>query len=243
MKENTKISQRNSTPLKDMLPDEVRKWGRIASTLYLQRIKGFVVPSAPHFDNESTAYFVERLRAARSYLEYGAGGSSFMASQMGKNFISVDSDSYFLRAVKIKIEKECPRSNAQMGHFIHADIGLTEAWGVPVFTKLTPSRLAAWKHYFSAPWLGQFNNFSPDLILVDGRFRVACALTSIFHLTGKKDWEVLVDDYVEREQYRVIEQFAVLEKMVGRMAIFKPMKDLNVEALQNKLLEHETDWW
>jgi len=130
-------------------PTSLRKMGRLAQALYLQRIKGYQVPSMPHFDSDSTPYFVERLSAATLYLEYGSGGSSILASQLGKKFVSVDSDPYFIESVEKKIAK---LGIAPSGTFVHANLGLTEAWGVPVCTRPTVKRLASWRSYFTAPW-------------------------------------------------------------------------------------------
>jgi hypothetical protein len=236
----TKPSQ--SDAIKRRYPSSLRKIGRVAQSLYLQRIKGYDVPDMPHFDSESTPYFIQKLSAATLYLEYGAGGSSILASKMGKNFVSVDSDSYFIASVKAKITRLEPTPSSGHGLFIHANLGLTEAWGVPVWTRPTKKRLTAWRSYFTAPWVDNAERFHPDLILVDGRFRVACALTSILHVTGNSDWELLVDDYEGRPHYTIIEQYANLEKMVGRMAVFTPKKDVDLDALQRSLDAYASDW-
>lgn len=224
---------------KRLCPSGLRKIGRVAQSLYLQRVKGYKVPDMPHFDSDSTPYFIERLSAATLYLEYGAGGSSILASKMGKRFVSVDSDPYFISSVKAKIAQ---MGGTSSGTFIHANLGLTEAWGVPVWTRPTTKRLASWRSYFMAPWVDARERFRPDLILVDGRFRVACALTSILHLADTPHWEILVDDYVGRHHYTVIEEFARLEKMVGRMAVFKPKDGIDLDALQRNIEVYASDW-
>ncbi len=196
----------------------------------------------PHFDSDSTPYFIERLAAANLYLEYGSGGSSVLASKMGKRFVSVDSDPYFIRSVKAKIARSETPVPCLQHTFIHANLGLTEAWGVPVWTRPTTKRLASWRFYFTAPWEATQERFCPDLILVDGRFRVACALTTILHMADTKGWEILVDDYVGRPHYTVIEEFANLERTIGRMAIFKPKDGVNLDALLKSIEIHASDW-
>jgi len=84
--------------------------------------------------------------------------------------------------------------------------------------------------------------FTPDLILVDGRFRVACALTTILNLAQDDRWELLVDDYRGRSHYTAIEKFANLERMVGRMAVFKPKANIDLDALSTSLAAHAGDW-
>jgi hypothetical protein len=225
---------------KRRLPASLRLIARLVHTIYLQRIKGFAVSDMPHFDTESTPYFVKRLSNASTFLEYGAGGSSVLAARMGKSFVSVDSDPYFLRAVQKKILDLGLDGGGANRHFKYINIGLTERWGVPVSTRLTPRRLAAWRAYFSSPW--QQGDFQPDLILVDGRFRVGCALTTILHLADKNSWTILFDDYQGRPHYAVVEQFASLEAMVGRMAVFTPKQGIDLNALRECLDQHASDW-
>ena len=74
--------------------------------LVKQRFVGFKVPNSPHFDSdEAIAWFLGKLKGSRRYLEYGTGGSTYVAAKLGVNFIAVDSDPYFLNSVREKIRK------------------------------------------------------------------------------------------------------------------------------------------
>jgi hypothetical protein len=194
---------------------------RTAKIVIGNRVRHFDVPAEPHFDQESTAYFREQVAKARNYLEYGSGGSTILANQMVTNLVSVDSDAKFLGDVRRKLEEHEHRA---MTKLIHVNIGLTQHWGMPVFTKPTRRRLQRWEEYARAPWryfrkIGQ----QPDLILVDGRFRVACVLESLLSLSPLSDTQILLDDYVGRSYYDVVEQFANIE-LAGRMAILRPRR-------------------
>jgi hypothetical protein len=215
---------------------------QLPSFLYVQRVKGFQVPSAPHFDSKSTDYFTARLRAATSYLEFGSGGSTVLAAREGKRFVTVDSDTYFLKAVRDKILNVVGDAGLAQGRFIPVDIGCTQGWGVPIFRSPSSERLKKWKRYFLAPWEECGDSFAPELILIDGRFRVACALATIQALSDRCDWEICVDDYLGRAYYREIELFARLDRMVGRMAVFKPLKESKPEALKEALQRYSRDW-
>ena len=69
---------------------------------------------------------------------------------------------------------------------------------------------------------------NPDLVLIDGRFRVACALYTWFAVDGAAI--VLFDDFFDRPFYHVVlEYYNVLEK-AGRLAV-----------LQKKLVEPPPD--
>lgn len=61
--------------------------------------------------------------------------------------------------------------------------------------------------------------FSPDLVLIDGRFRVACLLTAL--LKAKAGTVILFDDYLNRrELYGRVEDLLLMRKQIGRMAEF-----------------------
>lgn len=194
---------------------------RTAKIVIGNRVRHFDVPAEPHFDPASTEYFREQLAKARNYLEYGSGGSTILANQMVTNLVSVDSDASFLADVRRKLEENDRRAMAKL---IHVNIGLTQHWGMPVFTKPTRRRVRRWEQYAKAPWryfrtIGQ----QPDLVLVDGRFRVACVLESLLSLSPLSETQILLDDYVGRPYYTVVEKYADIE-LVGRMAVLRPRR-------------------
>jgi hypothetical protein len=195
---------------------------RTAKIVIANRVRHFDVPSEPHFDEEGTAYFRKQIGSARNYLEYGSGGSTILASRLVNTLVSVDSDGSFLADVRRKLAEEEGRK--AMTKLIHVNIGLTYDWGMPVFTKPTRRRVRRWEDYPIAPWR-YYRSIAqqPDLILVDGRFRVACVLESLLSLSPLSDTQILLDDYAERPWYQVVERFADLE-MVGRMAVLRPRR-------------------
>ena len=122
-------------------------------------------------------------------------------------------------------------------HYVHADIGVTGTWGYPIkFKNVGDDQLARFAAYSDMP-----PTLRPDLILIDGRFRVACALKCIKALGDDTGWVIVVDDYVDRTGYHVIEEFAQLQKMVGRMAVFGAKSDLDLVALDEKISSHLYD--
>src|SRR3954471_8509747 len=79
---------------------------RTAKLVFEKRTRHFDVPAEPHFDSESTAYFRKRLESARSYLEYGSGGSTILANKLVNTLVSVDSDAHFLGDVRRKLAQD-----------------------------------------------------------------------------------------------------------------------------------------
>lgn len=150
-------------------------------------------------------------QAADVILEYGSGGSTVMASEMaGKTITSVESDRNWVAMMQRWFE-ENPSASTPMIH--HADIGPTGEWGMPDGDK----RWRAWPKYPLEIW--QAEDFQqPDVVLIDGRFRVGCLLAVLF--AAKKPVTVYFDDYANREAYHDVERFVRPTEIRGRMARF-----------------------
>jgi hypothetical protein len=201
--------------------NKVMSAARHTRALALGRIRGYQVPDTPHFEPEALEYFKSRVITGHLYMEYGSGGSTVLAARAGARVISVETDPHYLQSVSKKVAATAPDTHTDL---IHADIGLTREWGRPVLTRPTTHRVAAWTRYLEAPWaLPQLADRRPDVILVDGRFRVAAALTCLKHLGADDRSEILFDDYVGRPHYRDVEKFMPVVGTVGRMAIFRPV--------------------
>jgi hypothetical protein len=144
---------------------------------------------------------------ASTILEYGSGGSTVLAAQLGKRVISVESDKEWATRLAAKLAP----FPAALVH--HVDIGPTGKWGTPTRPRLHGRfhryALSVW----DLPLLGE-----PDLVLIDGRFRAAC-LAAVM-LRAKRPTTVLFDDYEDRPHYHEVERLARKEESVGRMARF-----------------------
>lgn len=228
--------------------DSIRHWfshklDRVfeyAQFLYVQRVSGFTVSGAPEFEASAVPFFLELLAAAGSYLEFGMGGSTVLAAMHGARFVSVDSDPYFKRAVEKKI-KDNGDEAPELQTLIHADIGATEGWGTPVLQRPTPERVKRWRRYIDAPWSAMKDKPGPYLVLVDGRFRVACALAAAKNL-DPGETRILMDDYTDREHYRAVERHLELKRTCGRMALFAPRADMDRAALDADIEKFSADW-
>jgi hypothetical protein len=91
--------------------------------------------------------------------------------------------------------------------FLIADIGPTGGWGYPRDT----SKIHLWPNYALCPYL---YGYSPDLILVDGRFRVACSLAAALQVP---EATVLIHDYRGRCHYHIIERFFSIDTTVDTL--------------------------
>lgn len=195
-----------------------------------QRLIGFSSPDRPHMDEASEARFERELGNSRAYLEFGTGGSTVSADRLRKPTRSVDCDPYYVAAVRKALRPDT------IVDIITVDIGITREWGKPLFRQRTPARLRRWSRYAEAPFERAWPNGFPDFVLVDGRFRVACALESArqARLAGAAT-TIMVDDYEDRPAYRAIEAYLGAPERVGRSAMFfvtddTPMIDAAIVA-------------
>ncbi len=160
----------------------------------------------------------EEEAAVRSYyaqaqviLEYGSGGSTVIAAELpGKTIFSVESDVKWLGGMKSYFAANPPASLPLMHH---GKIGRTKAWGFPQ----SEEHFRKWPGYPLSIWdLPEFVH--PDVVLIDGRFRAACFLTTLFRCT--RPLTLLWDDYIDRPAYHEVESLLKPVEMIGRMARF-----------------------
>jgi hypothetical protein len=151
--------------------------------------------------------------AAGCILEYGSGGSTVLAAGMaGKRVTSVESDPAWLRMMKRWFAANPPADGTTVD-LMRANIGPTRSWGHPA----DPGQWPKFAAYPLAVW--QRDGFiHPDVVLVDGRFRIGCALATAFGIT--RPVTLLFDDYGDRDRFAQVEEFLGTPRMVGRMALF-----------------------
>lgn len=182
-----------------------------------RRVERLVVPSRPHMQPEDEAVFVEELGRAHRYLEYGAGGSTVIAAELGVATVCVENDRAFAEAVERRID---PLSHNVVVHF--ADIGTTGRWGRPIRILATRRTRKKYPDYVYAGDQYCDTDFF-DCVLVDGRFRVACALYAIRRaVSAGAPCLICFDDYRFRSDYHVVEEFCRPERVGSHMAFFRP---------------------
>lgn len=162
--------------------------------------------------SKEVADFVRRTYAsARVILEYGSGGSTFVAAAApGKRITTVECDpGWANRMREIAAAHDLPSPPA----IVYVDIGPVGNWARAV----DHSHLESFIGYAQSVWdRPDFEH--PDVVLVDGRFRAACFMTA--YLNAERPITLLFDDYIKRKEYHVIERFGKPSRMVGRMAVF-----------------------
>ena len=174
----------------------------------------------PWFDDVDLKTVTERIDSERVVLEYGAGSSTLFFAQHARQVHSVDSSRSYVSAVL----DEAARLNLSNIYLSPVDIGMVRDWGWPIDTNPTAKNRRKWKRYVEAPWesMGQM---PVCLVIIDGRFRVACAAYSIAKLLDdrQRDFTIFLDDFVGRESsYGQLNEIASLERSNGRGVFLVP---------------------
>ena len=175
--------------LKPFVPRPLRKIPHIVEAKKRQLLNRVEVPNDPHFDEQGPAYFGERILRMR-YLPGVRQRREHSSGRETENSIHVRRKR---SAFSLGRRSQGQGSDQLRRGSIHC----CQHWyghglGLSAFSPtLTPRRIAKWKSYPLAPWPMRS---LPDLVLIDGRFRVACALVAIKNLYDKIDFEILFDD-------------------------------------------------
>lgn len=151
--------------------------------------------------------FKEQLALASIYGEYGCGASTrWVISHTRLPVIAVDTSAMWIETVLTSIPENLGRITMK-----HIDLGSVGEWGRPKSYKFA-HKFPSYTDYL---W---HHNEVPDLVLIDGRFRVGCFLATLKYApAGTK---ILFDDYVPRQHYHYVEKFVRPSDFCGRQALF-----------------------
>ena len=167
------------------------------------------------------------LAVCKTYLEYGAGGSTRLALTYPgiKSMTTVESDPKFIAdEFSNDAAAEAALESGRL-RFLTPDIGPTGAWGCPI----DRSKEHLWPLYALSPFLGEM---APDLILIDGRFRVACGLTAALEAPAST---ILIHDYSLRPEYHLLEQFLTIEERADTLVRCRRRDDFDAYAARKLL--------
>ena len=189
-------------------------------------------PMQPAMSGAEQALLRAAATGARSMLEFGCGGSTGLLLDASEGrLLSVDSDRAWLSRVAEGASAGRALRQGRLTQW-HAEIGPTREWGWPL---MAPSADTGWR-YWGAPW---FSMPRADFVLVDGRFRIACALAA----HGRLDAEghVAIHDFWPRRAYQeALVPFFEVVGSAGTLALLKP-RAVVPEELQRAVTAHAAD--
>lgn len=189
----------------------------------------------PHMDDETRELFIGMVKGARVYVEYGCGGSTVYAfNNSSSKIVCVDSDKEWLDMAFNFMPGRLDRVEA-----CYVNIGEISEWGFPTTPKVDGIAYCSW------PWT---RTKYADLVLVDGRFRVACTVKTM--MEAEPGTPIIFEDYFgkdfssegyRRDFYSAVERLAAPESRHGRSALFRVPKSIDRNLAEMVLKRHAKD--
>jgi hypothetical protein len=209
----------------------------------------------PFMSRAETALLRAFVEGKPQFVEYGCGGSTVLGISLARRVISVDGDQTWIERLSAQpaIAEALGTGNLRL---LHVDIGPVGEWSRPLDRSTAPR----WPAYWGAPWrLLQAEGRLPPrpgalrgllglartpaggecVVLVDGRFRVACALEAARWI-GPADI-VLVHDFWPRKPYHVILEYFVPIARAGTLVALSLRQGIPRRAIERTLGQHATD--
>ena len=172
------------------------------------------------------------MNQSNNYLEFGTGNSTRIAAETDNihRITVVESDPTFWKEEVLSIPsvKQALKKGRLTPHLIN--IGATAKWGYPIDDSCSDQ----WPMYHSCAFQ---SNVAYDLILVDGRFRIACILHAC--LSCPPSTKILIHDFFDRPIYFVVLPFLKLEDQADTLGLFSIKKNKNINILKEYIKIYE----
>lgn len=167
---------------------------------------------------------------SQRYLEFGCGGSTCLVSESTKKWIiSIDSSSEWIEKVKLQTA-----TAATKPELFFVDVGPTGGYGTPVDMTTKPR----WPKYHETIWADPRAS-QADFYLVDGRFRVACAMQCLLHC--QPGAFIAIHDFNDRLYYHAVKPFLREIASTEQLSVFVRRAEIDYEAAISVLTEHRFD--
>jgi cellulose biosynthesis protein BcsQ len=184
----------------------------------------------PRMTDREIEAFCSAISGKQFYLEFGTGGSTLLATRnIRGGVVSVESDRAWIDKLKENDEIAAAFTKGKLA-FIPIDVGPVGAWGVP----LTEANMRNWPKYYSEVWRSRPSDF--DVIFIDGRFRVACALMTAACCVDSA--LIMIHDYTYRFGYTTIEKYFDTVEVIETLVILRRRPTVNYRALTIDLTLH-----
>jgi len=166
------------------------------------------------------------------YVEFGAGESTRLALRHSNilRIDSIESDGKFVQDVLLP-ETDVKKALAQRLLKFHIiNIGPTKQWGYP--------RDKSCEHLWPNYALQVFHKTQHiDLVLVDGRFRIACALSTL--LSTRENCHIMFHDFWWRPEYHMVLEFADTVSKIDSLAVLKRKPGIDKAKVKRLLKKYQ----
>ncbi|GGJ16347.1 hypothetical protein [Neoroseomonas lacus] len=186
----------------------------------------------PRMSRDEIALLRDVVRVSRRVSEFGIGGSTALFLRSGvEKLVSVETDQAWIELMRSDPDVLAALEAGRL-HLQHVDLGPVKPWGYPA----TREKFDQWCTYARAPWpLWESLQCDPDLVLVDGRFRVACAARAAEFFMRKSRGggaRILVHDIVaERVGYQKLFNFLEPIQSAGSLFLFQCKSGIGVSEV------------
>lgn len=191
----------------------------------------------PHMTPGETALLQRYAPQNGNILEFGCGGSTqLFFENAAAHLWSVDSDAKWIENILANPEIRIFYTHGRWTP-IHADIGSTKEWGVPI--SAMPE--TCWLNYHLHCW-DAISEAPLDLALIDGRFRVACLCQLLLRYASKPP-VIVFHDFWNRAYYHAALEFLSVIDKVDSMGVFTPHSDLDLARVETVLREYQYNFY
>lgn len=188
----------------------------IVPKLYARISHRLEADSSRLFDGDDSM-FKRLVSTARTYGEYGVGASTeWVYANTGAAIVAVDTSPAWAQSVLE--DKDQKRISVAT-----PDCGPVGDWGRPLTYRFRDNFPKYAQHIWTT-------SAKPDTVLIDGRFRVCCFVTSL--LNAEPGCRIIFDDYRDRLYYHVVEELLRPIERCGRQALFQVTADFDRRLAQ-----------
>ena len=174
----------------------------------------------PHLSENDMKMFYKYLDKSKVYFEYGSGGTTYQAS-IRENIIKI----YSVESDKTWLDKHKENIKSNKVTFFYNEMNtLSNTWGHPGPNSTSVQHINYSNHIGN---ISKEEQSSIDLILIDGRFRVACCL-KCFDIINPECF-IAFDDFLNRKHYHIIlDYYDIVEETIdNRMVILQKKKNIS----------------
>jgi hypothetical protein len=174
------------------------------------------------------------VRNSSHYFEFGLGASTIAAVGLHiPKITAVDSDLTWVTCVRDYIQRAMVLEDSHKVDLVHVNIGPTGDWGHPT--------MGSCRHLWNAyPHAIESYGFPPpDVVFVDGRFRVASALVAMVHCGP--DVTVVMHDFTIREQYKHILTYVDVVETAETLVVLRRKAGVRDKVLQEAIAKYQYD--
>ena len=170
------------------------------------------------FSPKACLLWISFLNSNIRYFEWGSGFTTKAADNIAMRVTSIEGSRTWYNKMR-----EHTFSNRTTLHYV--DIGPTGSFSVPK----DPTK--------GANYIGAIKS-TQDIVLVDGRWRVACAISALPFIapTGR----LMLHDF-GRASYRSVLDFYTKETEVDGLAVFIPKSNVSMRKLKNQHIRSRHD--